>query len=113
MTRPKSCRHIENIPDVQWFKPAGIRMRALEEVCVTFDEIEALRLADLQGLYQEQVAEKMTVSRQTVGRILASAHKKIAEALVMGKAIRIEGGSVQIMSELSADDDDMKKITAE
>jgi predicted RNA-binding Zn-ribbon protein involved in translation (DUF1610 family) len=60
---------------------------------VTVDEYEAIRLADMEGLYQEKVAEMMGVSRQTVGRILQSAHKKIAEALVHGKAIRIEGGA--------------------
>ncbi len=95
MTRPKSLRSIENIPEIKWFKPAGIKMRALEEVSLTFDEIEAIRLADLEGLYQEQVAEKMNVSRQTIGRILISAHRKIAEALVEGKAIRLEGGQIQ------------------
>lgn len=73
-------------------------MRVLEEVSLTLDEIEAIRLADLEGMYQDQVAKKMNVSRQTVGRILASAHKKIAEALVLGKAIRMEGGSIQFKS---------------
>ncbi len=59
------------------------------------DEIEAIRLADLEGEYQEQVAKKMNVSRQTIGRILSSAHRKTAEALVQGKAIRLEGGQIQ------------------
>ncbi len=67
----------------------------LEEVSLTFDEIEAVRLADLENLYQEKVAERMGVSRQTVGRILVAARKKIAEALVNGKAIRLEGGQIQ------------------
>ena len=93
MARPKTLRWIENIPEVTWFKPAGLQRRLLDEVSLTLDEIEAIRLADLESNYQEQVAEKMNVSRQTVGRILASAHKKIAEALVLGKAIRLEGGT--------------------
>jgi len=94
MARPKTLRWIENIPEVTWFKPAGLQRRLLDEVSLTLDEIEAIRLADLEAHYQEQVAEKMNVSRQTVGRILASAHKKIAEALVQGKAIRLEGGTI-------------------
>jgi predicted DNA-binding protein (UPF0251 family)/predicted Fe-Mo cluster-binding NifX family protein len=100
MTRPKSFRLIGNVPEIRWFKPAGIKMFDLEEVSLTLDEIEALRLADLEGLYQEQVAERMQVSRQTVGRILTSARKKVSEALVMGKAIRLEGGQVQYTTPL-------------
>ena len=96
MPRPKCTREIENLPAVSWFKPAGVPLRDLEEVVLTLDEIEAMRLADVEGLYQEQVAEQMKVSRPTVGRILASARKKIATALVQGKAIRMEGGSVNI-----------------
>lgn len=95
MTRPKTLRLIDAIPTVKWFKPAGIKMGDLDEVSLTFDEIEAIRLADLESLYQEKVAERMGVSRQTVGRILVAARKKIAEALVNGKAIRLEGGQIQ------------------
>lgn len=73
-------------------------MGDLEEVVLTFDEIEALRLADLEGLYQEQVATAMNVSRPTVGRILSQAHRKVAEALITGKAIRFAGGSVEIQA---------------
>ena len=67
-------------------------MRELEEVVINEDEMEALRLADLEGLYHEEAAERMEVSRQTFGRIISAARKKTAEALLMGKAIRI--GSV-------------------
>lgn len=95
MTRPKTLRLVDAIPSVKWFKPTGIKMCDLEEVSLTFDEIEAVRLADLESLYQEQVAERMGVSRQTVGRILVAARHKIAEALVNGKAIRLEGGQIQ------------------
>jgi len=63
---------------------------------LTFDEIEAVRLADLEGLYQEDAAKKMKVSRQTFGRIIESAHKKIADALVNGKALSIKGGPIEI-----------------
>ena len=92
--RPKHCRWIEKIPEITHFKPSGIRARRLEQVKLTVDELEAIRLADLESLYQEQAAEMINVSRQTFGRIIASAHKKVAEALVMGKSILIEGGEI-------------------
>jgi predicted DNA-binding protein (UPF0251 family) len=76
------------------FKPAGIPARELDEVVLPLDEFEALRLADLEGLYQEQAAERMGVSRPTFGRILDAAHRKVADALVHGHALRIEGGPV-------------------
>ena len=95
MPRRLIPRQIERPPAATWFKPSGIPLRMLEEVVLTFDEIEALRLADAEGLYQQQVAERMKVSRATVARILASARRKTAEALVHGKAIRIEGGAVR------------------
>jgi len=95
MPRPKVTRQVSERPEVTWFKPAGVPLRNLDEVVLTLDEIEAIRLADLDGMYQEQAAEQMDVSRQTVGRILTSAHRKIAEALVEGKAIRMEDGPVQ------------------
>ena len=101
MPRPKCTREIGHLPSSTWFKPAGVSLRDLEEVVLTLDEIEAIRLADAEGLYQEQVAEQMKVSRPTVGRILASGRKKIAEALVQGKAIRMEGGSVNIRNTAS------------
>ncbi|QBG48483.1 DUF134 domain-containing protein [Verrucomicrobia bacterium S94] len=96
MPRPENIREIEHMPDLTWFKPAGVRMSEIGEVVLSFDEIEAIRLADHEGLYQEQVAERMNISRQTVGRILTSARGKVADALVNGKAIRMEGGAVVI-----------------
>jgi len=71
-------------------------MRLLEAVNLRVDELEAVRLADFEGLYQEAAAEKMHISRQTFGRILESAHKKIADALVNGKALSIEGGDFRL-----------------
>jgi predicted DNA-binding protein (UPF0251 family) len=67
----------------------------LEEVNLALDELEAVRLADLEGLYQEDAAKKMNISRQTFGNIVNSAHKKIADALLNGKALKIEGGVVE------------------
>ncbi|WP_372796985.1 DUF134 domain-containing protein [Pontiella sp.] len=101
MPRPENIREIENMPDVTWFKPAGVPMRDIGEVVLSFDELEALRLADHAGMYHEQVAERMKVSRQTVGRILTSARGKVADALVNGKAIRMEGGAVVVRGEKS------------
>jgi len=68
---------------------------SLEEINLALDELEAVRLADLEGLYQEDAAKKMNISRQTFGNIINSAHKKIADALLNAKALKIEGGKVQ------------------
>jgi len=84
------------MPGVTYFKPAGIPLRALEEMRLTVEEAEAIRLKDLEGLEQEVGAEKMNVSRPTFQRILASARQKIADALLNGKAIRIEGGNFEM-----------------
>ena len=92
MARPCCLRKIGFLPGVRYFKPAGIRMRSLEEVTLHLDEIEALRLADLEGLYQEEAASRMGISRPTFSRITAEARWKVADALVHGKALRVEGG---------------------
>jgi predicted DNA-binding protein (UPF0251 family) len=96
MPRPFCNRRIAGRPAAAAFKPAGIPMDELEEVVMTLDEFEALRLADLDGLYQEAAAAQMGVSRPTFSRIVEAAHRKIADALVHGKALRIEGGPVQM-----------------
>jgi predicted DNA-binding protein (UPF0251 family) len=96
MARPINCRRVGFVPKSNYFKPRGIPLFALEETVLTVDEFEAIRLADLENLYQEQAAEKMNVSRQTFGRIIDSAHKKVAEALVQGKALKIEGGEFEM-----------------
>jgi predicted DNA-binding protein (UPF0251 family)/predicted Fe-Mo cluster-binding NifX family protein len=76
------------------FKPAGVPTRQLEEVVLSLDGFEAIRLVDLEGLYHEQAAERMRVSRATFGRILDSARRDVAQALIHGKVLRIEGGPV-------------------
>lgn len=96
MVRPLNCRKIGCLPESNYFKPRGIPLSDLEEVVLTMDEFEAVRLADLEDLYQEEAAEKMMISRQTFGRIIDSAHKKIAEALVECKALKIEGGEISM-----------------
>ncbi|MBU2541650.1 MAG: DUF134 domain-containing protein [Candidatus Omnitrophica bacterium] len=97
MPRPFRCRRVRCRPDANYFKPRGIPADLLDEIDLTMDELEAIRLADLEGNYQEDAAKKMNVSRQTFGNIVISAHKKIADALVNSKALKIEGGVVKMM----------------
>lgn len=96
MPRPKFCRKVCCMPGNNYFKPKGIPLAMLAEVILHLDEFEAIRLADYEGLYQEDAAAQMKISRQTFGRIIDSAHKKIAEALIFGKAIKIEGGDFEM-----------------
>jgi predicted DNA-binding protein (UPF0251 family) len=96
MPRPPKCRRVALLPGVTYFKPAGIPLKALEEVCLSVEEAEAIRLKDLEGMEQEEGAAKMNISRPTFQRILASARRKVAEALLKGKAIRIEGGNFEM-----------------
>ena len=90
MPRHKIPRCIKFNPDVVYFKPQGIPLRLLEEVVLKADELEALKLYEVDGLEQVQAAGKMQISQPTFARILASANKKVVEALIGGKAIRIE-----------------------
>jgi len=96
MVRPKKCRFVYAEPGVVYFKPRGVPLVELKEVALTVEEFEAVRLSDLKGMEQKRVAKKMGVSQPTLHRLLASAHKKIADALVSGKAIRIEGGTYSV-----------------
>ena len=99
MPRPCCLRHIGVSPCAVYFKPAGIPVRLLEEVVLMLDELEALRLADLNGLYQEQAAEKMKISRPTFSRVIEQARRKVADALIHGKALRLEGGPVSMQED--------------
>lgn len=92
MPRPRRLRRVSFKPDVTYFKPAGVRMIELAEAILTVEELEAIRLKDLESMDQGKAAKKMKVSQSTFSRILDSVHKKIADALVNGKAIKIEGG---------------------
>jgi len=96
--RPLKCRRVAFLPEVTHFKPASIPLRVLDEVCLSVEEIEAIRLKDLECLEQGQGAEKMNVSRSTFQRVLASARQKIADALLNSKAIKIEGGNFEMAS---------------
>lgn len=96
MVRPKRCRMIYAEPDVVYFKPRGVQLIDLKEVELAVEEFEAIRLADLQNTKQITVAKQMVISQPTLHRLLESAHKKIADALVNGKAIKIHGGTYSI-----------------
>ena len=96
MTRPKCCRMISGPPGCFLFKPAGIPAADLSEVVLELDEWEAIRLADFEGLYHKQASERMNVSRQTFGRILTSARKKVAQALIEGKVLSVEGRGMEM-----------------
>ena len=89
MVRPLKCRHIGFSPTATYFKPRGIGLAFLEEVGLELDEVEALRLADLEGLYQADAALRMGVSRQTFANIVGRARNKVADAIIHGKALRI------------------------
>jgi predicted DNA-binding protein (UPF0251 family) len=98
MVRPKKNRMVASLPNVTYYKPAGIPLRDLNEVKLSIEEAEALRLKELEELEQSKGAARMDVSRPTFQRILSSARKKVADALLNGKAIRIEGGNFQIIA---------------
>jgi uncharacterized protein len=100
MSRPCICRQIQICPKRAHFVPKGSNPQDLEVVTLTLDEWEALRLTDLEGLYQEQAAANMNISRQTLGNIVSSAHRKIADFLIHGKSLKIDGGNVEMVKRL-------------
>ena len=87
--RPRSIKYLVFDPKVRYFKPRGVPLSVLEEIALTKEEIEALRLKNLEGLDQIECAKKMRTSQSTFQRILALAYKKISEAIIKGKAIKI------------------------
>jgi predicted DNA-binding protein (UPF0251 family) len=96
MARPPLERFVATLPRTGLFAPAHVPASGLEQVALAVDEVEALRLVDLDGLSHEQAATRLGVSRQTVGRELESARRKVADALVNGKALVIGGGTYQV-----------------
>ena len=96
MPRPRLTRKVFSEPEVTYFKPAGIRMAGLKEITLKVEEFEAIRLKDLEEMEQEKAAEKMNISQPTFHRLITLARKKIADSLVNGKAIRIEGGNFEL-----------------
>lgn len=95
MPRPKQFRKMDSPPLMKGYKPFGIPTSELETVILSYDEYEAIRLLDYEGLMQEQAAERMNVSRPTLTRIYENARKTMAKAFVEGKLILIEGGNVE------------------
>ena len=90
MPRPCKRRRVRGRPNSSYFKPAGVPINSLEESILTLDEFEAIRLIDFQEISQEQAASKMQISQPTLSRILKLARKKISDAIINGKAIKIE-----------------------
>ena len=96
MPRPPKCRCVELMPGVTFFQPRGVPLGRLQEVCLAIEEREAIRLKDLEELEQEECAERMHVSHATFQRVLESARRKIAEAIINGKAIHVDGGNFEM-----------------
>jgi predicted DNA-binding protein (UPF0251 family) len=99
MARPQKDRRVAFNPDVSYFKPRGIPMIRLEEVRLTVDQREAIRLSDLLGMSHEEAGRRMGVSRATFGRIIQRGRKAIADALINGKAINVEGGNYRMVNQ--------------
>ena len=96
MPRPQKCRRVAFLPRARYFKPSGVPLRMLDEIILRIEEAEAIRLKDLKGMEQEEAAEMMNISRPTFQRVLASARRKVADALLGSKAIRIDGGNFEV-----------------
>lgn len=95
--RPKKTRWVTCDPGERCFRPQCKPLNKLKGITLNLDEFEVLRLAHLEGYDQAKIARQMKIHQSTISRILTSAHKKIADALVNIKAIRIEGGCCQII----------------
>ncbi len=95
--KPRKKRDVLYPPGAFYFKPQGIPMTYLSMVNLTIDEYEAIRLGDLESLKHEEAAKKMNISRPTFTRLIESAHSKVSDAIVNGKAIRIEGGDYRLI----------------
>jgi len=100
MVRPQKERRVAFNPEISYFKPRGFPMFDLEEVCLTVDQREAIRLSDLLGMSHEDAGRHMGVSRATFGRIIQRAREAVADALINGKAINVEGGNYQLVSKV-------------
>ena len=100
MQRPKNDRIVNEPPLYSEFKPIGVSGVSLQQVLLSLDELEALRLADYQGLSHEEAAEEMNISRSTFSRLIEQARKKIADFLVHGKLLTIDGGSVHFRNNI-------------
>jgi len=107
MPRSPIFKNVQNHPEVTCFKPRGVPLRELTEIYLSVEGFEALRLADFEGMKHVDAAQQMNVSRQTFGRILSAARKTIAEAMILGHALRIEGGNYILQGKDSESGSDM------
>lgn len=98
MARPRRIRRIFFQPDTTYFKPAGISLAHLEEVVLSFDELEAIRLIDFEQIGQIKAGKKMRISQPTLSRLLKEGRKKITSAIINGYAIKIQGGDFKMAS---------------
>ncbi len=96
MPRPRICRLVETPPPADYYKPRGVPLASLRELVLPVEGLEALRLAEVEGLDQETAAAQMGVSRPTFTRVLAEARRVVAQALVNGWALRIAGGDYHL-----------------
>ena len=96
MGRQPMWRRVDFIPQITYFKPPGVPLAHLQEVRLSIEEVESIRLKDFDRLGQEECAQKMNISRSTFSRVLGSTRQKVADALLNGKAIRIEGGNFEM-----------------
>jgi predicted DNA-binding protein (UPF0251 family) len=96
MPRPRKQRRLLRQPQPAIYKPVGVPLKSLESTVLAHEELESLRLADLEGRYQEEAAEQMGVSRSTFQRIVTEARRKVAQALVDGTALQIQGGTWRV-----------------
>jgi len=96
MVRPRNIRRIYFQPDITYFKPVGISMINLKETVLNFDELEAIRLVDSEGMEQSKAGKKMKISQSTLSRLLSTGRKKLADAIIAGQAIKIQGGNFKM-----------------
>jgi len=97
MPRPRRTRRISFQPDVTYFKPAGIPLIKLKETILNFDELEAIRLIDSEGMGQSKAGKKMKISQSTLSRLVKAGRKKLANAIISGQAIKIQGGNFKMV----------------
>ncbi len=97
MPRPRRIRRVSFQPDVTYFKPAGIPIVDLKETILSFDELEAIRLIDFEEIEQGKASKKMKISQPTLSRLLSSARKKLADAVINSHAIKIQGGNFKMV----------------
>lgn len=96
MVRPRRIRRIFHKPNITYFKPAGVPLAHLKEEIISYEEAEAVRLIDVEEKDQKEIAKKMKISQPTLSRLLKSGRKKIANAIIKGQAIKIQGGNFQM-----------------